>query len=499
MNARHLFLRSGLGLLALAGAQAAASSAWAEPLSDKDSAAITAGIDARKPQLATNARKIWEWAEVGFHEDRSSALLQQQLTAAGFKVDVGVDGIPTAFIANYGSGGPVIALLAEYDALPGLSQTDTPAEQSRGGVAGHACGHNLLGTASIEAAIALAKWLKASGTPGTVRVYGSPAEEGGFAKVYFVRDGFFKDVDAVLSWHPGAANGASQGRLLSMVTAKFRFTGVASHAAVAPERGRSALDGVEIQDVAVNFLREHIPQEARIHYTITDGGDQPNIVPAHAESFYYVRHHDPAVVRDIFDRVRKAGEGAALATGTKVEVEIIGGSFGTLPNDTLGRVVDGSLRKVGGYTYTPEQARYAEAIAKTLPPSDERAGPSAISDYNFGRKGSASSDVGDISWVVPTASLGTATWVPGTAPHSWQAASASGTSIGVEGALVAAKTLAVSGAQLFLNPAKLAEAKAELERSRGKDFTYVPLLGDRKPPLDYARSALPAGRSEGTK
>jgi aminobenzoyl-glutamate utilization protein B len=488
MTSRHL-LRAGLGILALA----AASSAGAEPLADKDAAAIQAGIDARKPQLTANARKIWEWAEVGYHEDKSSALLQQQLRAAGFKVEAGVDGIPTGFIANYGSGGPVIALLAEYDALPGLSQTDGTTEQSLGGAAGHACGHNLLGTASVEAAIALAKWLKASGTPGTVRLYGTPAEEGGAAKVYYVRDGFFKDVDAVLTWHPGGSNGASQGRLLAVIAAKFRFTGVASHAAVAPERGRSALDGVEIQNVAVNYLREHVPSEARIHYTITDGGDQPNIVPAHAESFYYVRHHDAEVARDIFERVKKAGEGAALATGTKLEVEIIGGSYGTLPNDTLGRVVDASLRKVGGYTYTPEQARYAEAITKTLPPG-ERAGPSEIGEYTFGRKGSASSDVGDISWVVPTSSLGAATWVPGTAPHSWQAASASGTSIGVEGALVAARTLAVSGAQLFLQPDKLREAKAELERARGANFKYVPLLGDRKPPLDYARGELPASR-----
>jgi aminobenzoyl-glutamate utilization protein B len=496
MTARHLIFRSGLAVVAMAAAQVAVSTAWAEPLADKDTAAILAGIDARKPQLADSARKIWEWAEIGFHEDRSSALLQQQLRAAGFRIQTGVDGIPTAFIANYGTAGPVIALLSEYDALPGLSQSDGPEQHSLGGVAGHACGHNLLGTASVEAAIALAKWLQASGTPGTVRLYGSPAEEGGFAKVYFVRDGFFKDVDAVLSWHPGAANGASQGRLLSVITAKFRYTGIASHAAVAPERGRSALDAVEIQDVAVNFLREHVPSDARIHYTITDGGDQPNIVPAHAASFYYVRHPDAEVARDIFDRVRKAGEGAALATGTKLEVEIIGGSYGTLPNDTLGRVVDGSLRRVGGYTYTPEQARYAAAIAKTLPASDESAGPSAISDYNFGRKSFASSDVGDISWVVPTTSLGTATWVTGTAPHSWQAASASGTSIGVEGALVAAKTLAVSGAQLFLNPDKLRDAKAELERSRGKDFHYVALLGDRKPPLDYTGGKVSPGRTD---
>lgn len=489
MKHRYL-IHAAIGVVALA-----AVSARAETLSDKDTTAIIAGIDARKPQLASNARKIWEWAEVGFHEEQSSALLQQQLKAAGFRVEAGTDGMPTAFIATYGTKGPVIALLSEYDALPGLSQTDEPLEHARGGLAGHACGHNLLGTASLEAAIALAKWLKASGTQGVIRLYGTPAEEGGFAKAYLVRDGFFKDVDAVLSWHPSSANDASQGQLLSMVTAKFRFTGIASHAAAAPERGRSALDGVEIQNVAVNYLREHIPSDARVHYTITDGGDQPNIVPAHAESFYYVRHYDPAVVRDVFDRVTKAGEGAALATGTKFAVEIIGGSYGTLPNDTLGRVVDASLRRVGGYSYTPEQQRYADTIASTLPKGAAKGGPADIGEYDFGRKGPASSDVGDISWVVPTASLGAATWVPGTAPHSWQAASASGTSIGVEGAEVAAKTLALSGAQLFLNPDKLRDAKVELQRSQGPDFKYVPLIGNRRPPLDYARSSLPGDRA----
>ncbi|HEX7819758.1 MAG TPA: amidohydrolase [Sphingobium sp.] len=482
------------------GAIAMAVSAWglllpaaiARPLSDQDRSALTASIDGRKGQLAANARQIWEWAEVGFHEERSAALLQDQLRAAGFRIDKGVAGIPTAFVANFGNGGPVIAYLAEYDALPGLSQTDTPVVGSRGGVAGHACGHNLLGTASVEAAIALSRWLKQTGTPGTVRLYGSPAEEGGFAKVYFVRDGLFHDVDAVLSWHPGGQNGASQGQLLSMLTVKFRFDGIASHAAVAPERGRSALDGVEIQNVAVNYLREHVPQDVRIHYTITDGGDQPNIVPAHAESFYYIRHYDPAVVRDVFERVKKAGEGAALATGTRFSFEVIGGSFGTLPNDVLGKVVDANLRRVGGYRYTPAETRYAEAIAKTLPEGSGKGDPSTIGAYDFGRKSPASSDVGDISWVVPTSSLGTATWVPGTAPHSWQAASASGTSIGVSGALVAAKTLALSGAELLLDPDSLRAAKAELDKSRGAGFRYEPLLGDRKPPLDYTDAPVKA-------
>jgi len=470
---------------ALACALAASTVADARPLTNAERTTLTGSIDARRENLAANARQIWDWAEVGFHEDRSSTLLQDQLRKAGFKIEKGVSGIPTAFVASYGGNGPVLAYLAEYDALPGLSQTDGPAKASRGGIAGHACGHNLLGTASVEAAIALARWLKQTGTPGTIRVYGSPAEEGGFAKVYFVRDGLFKDVDAVLSWHPSDRNGAAQGQLLSMLTVKFRFDGTASHAAVAPERGRSALDGVEIQNVAVNYMREHVPQDVRIHYTITDGGDQPNIVPAHAESFYYIRHYDPEVVREVFERVKKAGEGAALATGTRFSFEVIGGSFGTLPNDALGKVTDANLRRIGGYTYTPAEARYAEGIAATLPPGGRKQDPSTIADYDFGRRSPASSDVGDISWVVPTASLGTATWVPGTAPHSWQAALASGTSIGISGALIAAKTMALTGADLFLDPERLAAAKAELAKSQGPGFRYVPLLGDRKPPLDY--------------
>jgi aminobenzoyl-glutamate utilization protein B len=234
MTTNHLTrsLSAVLAMLMLGSQQA-----QARPLSDADARALIGQVDARKGQLAANARKIWEWAEVGFREERSTALLQEQLKAAGFTIQPGISGIPTAFVATYGNSGPVLAYLAEYDALPGLSQTDTPQQASRGGEAGHACGHNLLGTASVEAAISLARWLKQTGTPGTIRVYGSPAEEGGSAKVYFVRDGLFTDVDAVLSWHPSSQNGASQGSMLAVLSVKFRFQGVASHAAAAPERG----------------------------------------------------------------------------------------------------------------------------------------------------------------------------------------------------------------------------------------------------------------------
>jgi len=475
-------------IFAAAAVTLVAPAVSAEPLTDGEIGTITASIDQLNPRLASIASDIWQYAEVGFHEEKSSARLQEELRAAGFKVEKGVDGIPTAFIATAGSGGPVIALLAEFDALPGLSQAATTTrEPVAGQIAGHGCGHNLLGTASVGAAIALKQWLAKTGTPGTVRLYGTPAEEGGFAKVFLVRDGYFNDVDITLGWHPGDRNSASQGEMLSMVTGKFRFSGVASHAAAAPERGRSALDGVEIMNVAVNYLREHIPQESRIHYTITNGGDQPNIVPSSAESFYYVRHYDPVVVRDLWERVNKAAQGAALATGTSVSVELIGGSYGTLPNYTLGHIADNYFHRIGGFAYTPQEVEYARKIQETLPAHGNRGknDPAEVEDFVEGRKNSASSDIGDVSWVTPTLQVGTATWVAGTSAHSWQAASASGTSIGIKGAILAAKILALSGAELFRSPDRIAAAKAEFEKRRGADFQYHALVGDQKPALDY--------------
>lgn len=462
--------------------------AIAQPLTDAEIGAVEASVDRLNPRLTSLANDVWGYAEVGFREEKSAARLEKELRAAGFNIQKGVDGIPTAFIASAGSGGPVIALLAEYDALPGLSQAATTVEQPIAGqIAGHACGHNLLGTASVGAAIALKEWLEKTGTPGTVRLYGTPAEEGGFSKVFLVRDGFFKDVDVTLSWHPGDRNSASQSQMLSVITGKFRFKGIPSHAAAAPERGRSALDGVEIMNVAVNYLREHIPQDSRIHYTITKGGEQPNIVPALAESFYYVRHYDPVIVQDLWKRVNSAAQGAALATGTSVSVELIGGTYGTLPNYTLGRIADRYLRKVGGFAYSAQETDYARKIGATLP-GGARAGkgdPAEIEDFVEGVKGPASTDVGDVSWVTPTVQISTATWVAGTPPHSWQAASASGTSIGVKGAIVAAKTLALTGAELFRSPDTIAAAKAEFLKGRGPDFQYRALIGDQKPALDY--------------
>jgi aminobenzoyl-glutamate utilization protein B len=469
----------------------AAAVAFASPLAAQGSApaktAVLRTIDAQHAHFADVARQIWSFAEVGFKETRSSALLQAELRGAGFAVEAGVAGMPTAFVASFGRGKPVIALFAEFDALPGLSQDAVPVRKSVGGDAGHGCGHHLLGTASVDAAIALKDWLARSGRSGTIRLYGTPAEEGGSGKVYLVRDGFFDDVDAVVGWHPGDDNSATSTPSLANISGKFRFRGVSAHAAASPEKGRSALDGVEAMDHMVNMLREHVPQETRIHYVITNGGRAPNVVPDFAEVYYYVRSPDTRVLQDVWDRVVKASQGAALGTGTTVDHEITGGVYSLLPNETLGRVMDANLRALGGIRYTPEERAFAEEIRKTLDAPAARLGSEAeVQPYLANAPPmSGSTDVGDISWVVPTAQISTATWVPGTPAHSWQATAAGGTTIGARAATLAAKAMAATVIDLFLDPALIARAKAELEQRRGASFRYKPLLGDRKPALDY--------------
>ena len=269
---------------------------------------------------------IWNYAEVGYQEERSSALLQSKLQAAGFDVESGVAGMPTAFIASWGEGTPVIAILAEYDALPGLSQLVATERKDAGGPAGHACGHHLSGTASTAAAVAVKEWLQKSGTRGTVRLYGTPAEEGGAGKVYMVREGLFEDVDVSIGWHPGDENDASPVTSLANISTKFRFYGRSAHAAGAPEQGRSALDAVESLNYMVNLMREHVDSTTRIHYVITRGGEAPNVVPDFAEVYYYTRHPDVVALRGIWGRVHKAAEGAVLGTGTRMEYEIIHGT-----------------------------------------------------------------------------------------------------------------------------------------------------------------------------
>tara|TARA_R110001606_G_scaffold26447_6_gene85412 strand:- start:12370 stop:13800 length:1431 start_codon:yes stop_codon:yes gene_type:complete len=451
-------------------------------------AEISALIDARSGESAKTARQLWEWAEVGYQEQKSSDLLKQTLKANGFKIDSGVADIPTAFTAEFGTGGPVIGILAEYDALPGINQdalaTRTPIE---GKGAAHACGHNLFAAGSLEAAIAISKWLKQSGTPGRVRLYGTPAEEGGSGKVYMVRAGLFNDVDIALHWHAADENSAAARTTLANRSAKFRFRGVSAHAAGAPEKARSALDGVESFNMMINMMREHIPQQSRIHYVITEGGTAPNVVPDFAEVFYYVRHPDPAEVDAIWARLEDAARGAAMGTGTKVDWEVIHGNNPLLVNEPLAKMMDAKLRQVGGVTYTPAEQQFAEGIyASFAKPGLPLGSQEEVQPYDVSL-GYGSTDVGDVSYATPTVGLRTATWVPGTSAHSWQSSAASGMSIGFKGTQVAAKTLTLAAIELYTNPELRAEAKAEFDKARGPDYQYKSLLGDRDPPLDYRK------------
>ena len=407
-------------------------------------------VDERAEQTANLSDQIWDWAEVGYQEEKSSALLQQALKVEGFDVKAGVAGIPTAFVAEYGTGGPVIAILAEFDALPGINQAATADREERDGKgAGHACGHNLFGAGSTEAAIAIRNWLEETGTPGRIRLYGTPAEEGGSGKVYMVRAGLFEDVDIALHWHPGDSNSAAAETSLANRSAKFRFHGLSAHAAGAPEKGRSALDGVEAFDMMVNMMREHVPQDARIHYVITSGGSAPNVVPDFAEVFYYVRHPSADGVEAIWSRLEDAARGAALGTGTTVDWEIIHGNNPLLVNETLAKMMDSKLREVGGITYNAEEEDFAEKIYATLTTPELPLGSESDVQPFKVSLGYGSTDVGDVSYAVPTVGLSTATWVPGTPAHSWQAVAASGTSIGHKGTQVAAKTLTLAAIELF--------------------------------------------------
>ncbi|MCZ6499542.1 MAG: amidohydrolase [Gammaproteobacteria bacterium] len=444
--------------------------------------------DARLEKHSELAMRIWNLAELGYLEEKSSALLQSTLAEAGFDLETGIAGIPTAFVASAGSGEPVLAVLAEYDALPGITQTASPVREEIPGQAGsHACGHNLLGTASVGAAIAVKHWLERTGSEGTVRLYGTPAEEGGSGKVYMARKGLFDDVDAMLTWHPDDESRVHNNSSLANRSAKFRFHGISAHAAAAPEKARSALDAVEAFNFMINLMREHVPQETRIHYVITVGGHAPNVVPDFAEVYYYVRHPDTRMLLQIWERVEAAARAAAMGTGTTMEREIIHGNHALLSNGVLAEVMQKNLEEVGGISYNTEEKKFAETIHSTLDEPQNALGSEATILPIKLENTSGSTDVGDISWNVPTVGLSAATWVPGTGAHTWQAVAASGTSIGVKGVQVAAKTLALTARDLYADPALLARAKQEFQEKRGNDFVYEPLLGDREPPLDYRK------------
>ena len=432
-------------------------------------------------------KDLHELAEPGFVEHKSCELIIKHLEENGFKVERGVANLPTAFVATFGEGEPVLAVLAEYDALPGLSQDTTACFSPRvpGGY-GHGCGHNLIGTTAVSAAVGVSKWL-AQGHKGTIKLYGCPAEEGGGGKTYMVREGLFDGVDCAISYHPTYQNQILRDTWSSKIGIIFDFEGRTSHAGGAPHLGRSALDGVEAFNMMMNLNREHFHQNSRLHYVITNGGEAPNIVPDKAQVYYYLRHQDPEVAKDILQRTIAAAKGAAMGTGTTVKYSFVAGSYSILCNTHLGRMAQRNLEKVGGVKLTNTEKSYIEELYRNakLPAPDfskfEEVKPfqEVISSL-----GGSSDDTGDVSQVVPLCRVETCLG----AIHTWHFSSISGTSIATKAMLNAAKTIFLTFVEIYKNPKELKKIHEEWEAVQGKDYKYECLIGNEPPALEYYRN-----------
>jgi aminobenzoyl-glutamate utilization protein B len=447
-------------------------------------------LDDLRPDLIAVNQDIWTFAELGLQEHRSAARLAGVLKKAGFRVKEGVSDMPTAFVAEYGSGKPIIGILAEYDALPELSQEAGGAARKAvpGQGAGHGCGHCALGTAAVGAALAVKQAIDKHHLKGTVRLYGTPAEETLIGKVYMVLDGQFKDLDACLHWHPGTKNRVTYMSSKALISAKFTFSGLPAHASGSPEKGRSALDGVELMNVGANYMREHVKETSRIHYVITNGGAQPNVVPATAQVWYFVRENTHEDVERNFDWLRDIAEGAAKMSRTKVAVHIDTDCHEIVPNLPLSRVILRNLERVGPPKFNDadrdlarrlQEPLRAEFAVKVRQPLSDTIEPLAKQPY---APDGGSTDVGDISWMVPTSGLDTVCFAAGSPGHSWQNTAAIGSPIGHKGLLVAAKVLALSAVDLLQDPHALQDARADFqERRKGREYTTKVPKGQKAP------------------
>ena len=459
-------------------------------------------VDDKRADYIELADRVWGTPELAYGEHRSVAAHLEQLEREGFRITRDVAGIPTAVMAEAGEDGPVIAILGEYDALPGLSQQAGIAEPKSidgdHGV-GHGCGHNLLGSAAMLAASSVKDWLAREGIKGRVRYYGCPAEEGGAAKGFMVRAGAFKDVDIAISWHPASFSGVNEAVSLANTRIDFTFSGRASHAAAAPHLGRSALDAVELMNVGVNYMREHMPDSARVHYAYLDaGGIAPNVVQARAKVRYLIRASDLAELTALVARVRKIADGAALMTETTVTTAVVSAVSNLMGNDPLEKLMDDNFQRLGPPQFDDDDRAYAAEIRKTLSDADiaaafNRAGMPvrrdlALCDFVVplaarGRGGNGSTDVGDVSWVVPTVQARGATCAVGTPFHSWQLTAQGKAPAAHKGLVHVAKVMAGTAIDAIQNPDVITAAKADLA-ARTKDIPYVcPLPADVNPPI----------------
>ena len=443
-------------------------------------------LDAHFAMYDSLQKSIFNYAETAYGEIRSVEQWTRYLESEGFTVERNAGGIPTAFVASFGSGSPVIGMMAEYDAIAGMSQDTVPYRKPLiPGAPGHACGHNVLGTGSIAGAVAVSKYLAASGASGTVKLFGCPAEEGGGGKAYMMTGGVFDGLDAMLDWHPDTRNTVNKATGLANVQVLFTFKGKSSHASGAPDAGRSALDAVESFNYMMNMMREHVPQTSRIHYVITDGGKAPNVVPDRASVKCFFRSPSRETVQDILSRALKAAEGAAMGTGTTFDYELVSGNYERLPNDEMAALVGRSLQKVGGISLDEREMEFAREVAsvsganaslidrlsKVVPPADE------------GYEAYVSSDVGNVTWAVPTGSFRYSCFTPGGVGHSWQQVASCGTTIGTKGAIGAAKVLYYSAVELITDARLLSRVREEFLSRRGPDFTFQPMMGNRRPPF----------------
>ena len=448
-----------------------------------------ADVDARSGELKTVNKSIWEFAEVGLQEHKSSKLLVDKLRKNGFEVKHGVSDMPTAFVASYGSGKPIIGILAEYDALPGMSQKVQPVRMAfKEGEPGHACGHSGLGTGSLGAALAVKAAMEKHKLPGTIRLYGTPAEETVIGKIYMLLDGQFDDLDICLHWHPSTKTGAWAGSSKAIVSVKFTFDGVSAHAAGNPDKGRSALDAVELMNVGVNYMREHTKEDARLHYVITDGGGAPNVVPPKATVWYFIRADSHGDVEYYFKWINDIAKGAALMTRTKLSVKVDTDCHELIVNNPLSELFHSNLIKVGPPKFDQEEIAFARRIQQPLVEEFGTVFPLAIStevdSLESSRKPSkGSTDVGDISWYVPTGGVRTSCMAAESPGHSWQNVACIGSSIGEKGILYGAKTIAVTALDLFEKPELVKAAQADWKkRMEGRKYTSLIPKG-QKPPV----------------
>ncbi|OLS32338.1 MAG: p-aminobenzoyl-glutamate hydrolase subunit B [Candidatus Heimdallarchaeota archaeon AB_125] len=465
-------------------------------------------IDANQQRFIALSDKIWEFAEIRFEEVKSAKLQIEVLEEEGFEVTKGVADMPTAFVASYGKEGPIIAVLGEYDALSGLSQkagvfVKTPVEE---GASGHGCGHNLLGAGSLAAAIAVKNYIKSHKIPGIIQYYGCPGEEGGSGKTYMVREGLFDDVDIALCWHPFSTNFIFNLSSLSNIQVYFRFKGISAHAAAAPHMGRSALDAVELMNIGANYLREHIITQARLHYAVTNtGGNAPNVVQADAEVLYLIRAPTMLQTKEIYERVKKIAKGAALMTETEVEIIFDKAASNLIPNDVVGDVLFEKFKEVGAPQYTEEEIEFGKKLRQTFNKGElpelnrysvfrkelgediiekirtkiifDDIFPNTLPEFTL----PGSTDVGDVSWVVPTSQIGTSCVILGTPGHSWQEVTQCTTSISHKGMIAAAKVMALTALDFMENTERIDEAKAELKKRLGSTKYESPITSEIKP------------------